>query len=56
MYCVIQSDPGGLIVSEKEAWRIDQPVKVGVSVEVRHSGLSGRPDLRDNLVGMVGGH
>ena len=37
MYCVIQSDPGGLIVSEKEAWRIDQPVKVGVSVEVRHS-------------------
>ena len=53
MYCVVESDPG---VSEKEAWRVHQPVKVGVPVEVRHSGLPGLPDLRDHLVRMVGSH
>ena len=50
---VIQSDPG---VSEKEAWRVDKSVKVGVAVEVGHSGLPGLPDLRDHLVRMVSRH
>ena len=41
-------------MSEHEAGRVDEPVEVGVAVEVGHSGLPGLPDLRHQLGGMVG--
>ena len=53
LHYVIKSVPG---VSEKEAWRVDKPVKVGVAVEVGHSGLPGLPDRGHHLVRLVGRH
>ena len=50
---VLCSDRGRVEVSEDDA-RVDESVQVGISVQVRHAGLSALPDLGDQPGRMIG--